>query len=473
VSKSSAVQFPPGFLWGTATASYQIEGAVNEDDRGVSIWDTFSHTPGRVHHGDTGDVACDHYHRWREDVGLIEQLGIGAYRFSVAWPRVQPTGKGPANQAGLDFYRRLVDALADIGVTPAATLYHWDLPQPLEDAGGWRVRDTAERFAEYSALVADELGDRVGMWITLNEPWCSSWLGYGIGQHAPGDRDLAAALNANHHLLLGHGLAVDAIRSASKSPVGITLNLANVRPTTDDPADQSAAELVDGNHNRLFLDPLFRGRYPADMIKHYAPHGAGSALQAGDLEIISKPIDFLGVNFYFPTIISHASRLDAARAAGYLVEATEAPSLYAADLGITSVGRPGVERTSSGWEIEADALRELLIRVRHEYTDLPLYVTENGAATEDYVTPDGEVHDPERIDYIDGHLRAVHQAMDAGVNVRGYFVWSLMDNFEWARGYAKRFGLTWVDFGTGQRTPKQSYHWYRELVKANGLGDLS
>jgi beta-glucosidase len=469
VQSSAQLTFPDGFVWGAATAAYQIEGSVSAAGRGPSIWDTFSHTPGRTRNADTGDIACDHYRRFEEDLDLIEQLGLRAYRFSVAWPRIQPDGKGPANQAGLDFYRRLVDGLLKRGVTPALTLYHWDLPQALEDAGGWTVRDTAQRFAEYAAVVADALTDSVGMWITLNEPWCSSWHGYGHGVHAPGRHRVEDALAANHHLLLGHGLATQALRSAGAGAVGITLNLAPIRPASDHSDDLAAARRADGNLNRMFLDPLFRGAYPPDMVEHYEGRRPGLTLVAdGDNEVIAAPLDFLGVNFYFPQYVADPGRLDAARCAGYAVGRPPADPVTE-DLRAPAVTRPDVERTAMDWEVEPAALTELLTRVRQEYTSLPIYITENGAACDDYVDPDGKVTDTDRIEFLDGHLRALADAIAAGVDVRGFFVWSLMDNFEWAEGYSKRFGLTWVDYPSGRRLPKASFSWYRDVAAANAL----
>ena len=463
-------QFPPGFVWGVSTASYQIEGSVDADGRGPSIWDTYSHEPGRTHNGDTGDIACDHYRRLDSDLDLLATLGVGAYRFSVAWPRVQPTGKGPAHPPGLDFYRRLVDGLGARGIAPALTLYHWDLPQPLEDAGGWVVRDTAERFAEYAALVADALGDDVAMWTTLNEPWCSAWQGYGTGGHAPGRTDVGAAAAATHHLLLGHGMAVDALRAALPAArVGITLNLAPVRAATDHPDDTAAARRVDGNLNRLFLQPLLEGRYPEDMLEHYRSRRPGfSVIADGDLDIISRPIDFLGVNFYKPDLVAAAGRTAEASAAGYCVPHNNA-TVVSADLGVVSVIHPDTSRTLMSWAIEPEALTELLASLHTTYGALPLYVTENGAAFPDYVGHDGAVHDSERIAYLDGHLRAALAAIAQGVDLRGYFIWSLLDNFEWAHGYQKRFGITWVDFPTGTRIPKDSFSWFRRVVAGNAL----
>jgi beta-glucosidase len=454
-------RFPDGFLWGAATASYQVEGAVDEDGRGPSIWDAFSATPGAVRHGDTGAIACDHYHRWESDLDLMSALGLGAYRFSVAWPRVQPDGSGAVNARGLDFYRRLVDGLLERGIEPMPTLYHWDLPLPLQEKdGGWTSRDTAERFAEYAAVVHAALGDRVRRWITLNEPWVSSFLGYGAGVHAPGVRDGASALAAAHHLLLGHGLAVDAMRAGRHGgEIGITLNLTPAVPVTDAAEDVAAARRADGNANRWFCDPLLRGAYPADLVDWYADTAPGAMpeVRHGDLDRIGAPLDFLGVNYYFRQHV---------RAGG-----AGAPRDVLPSLDVTVDAPAALPRTAMGWPVEADGLRALLVRLRDDYDRLPpVYVTENGCAYDDYVDPEGGVDDLERIDYLDGHLRALAAAVDAGVDVRGYFAWSLLDNFEWAEGYAKRFGLHFVDYGTQRRIPKASAAWYRDVVARNVVG---
>jgi beta-glucosidase len=465
--------FPPGFLFGSATAAYQIEGSVTADGRGVSIWDTFSHTPGKTTNGDTGDIACDHFRRFEEDLDLMTELGVGAYRFSVSWPRIQPTGKGPASAEGLDFYRRLVDGLRARNILPVLTLYHWDLPQPLQDAGGWPERDTVSRFAEYAAIVAQALGDEIGMWITVNEPWCAAWLGYGSGVHAPGLTDIGLAAAAHHHLLLGHGEAVGAIRSCvPAAKVGLSLNLGVMRPASEHPADVAAAWRADGNQNRIFLEPLLNGSYPADMLEHYRGREPGFAvIRDGDLDVISRPIDFLGINFYSPGTVADPARATEANAAGYCVPTAE-PDPLAADLRTLSVTRPAFSQTRMGWEIESAALTELLTRVHREYGPMPMLVTENGAAFDDYVAPDGVVRDPERVSYLDGHLRAVLNAREAGVDVQGYFVWSLLDNFEWGFGYSKRFGLIWIDYPTGTRIPKDSFRWYGETVRTNALAPL-
>ncbi|MEV4665271.1 GH1 family beta-glucosidase [Micromonospora echinofusca] len=454
--------FPPGFLWGAATAAYQIEGAATEDGRGPSIWDTFSHTPGRTVNGDTGDVACDHYHRLDSDLALMAELGLKSYRFSVSWPRVQPGGSGPANETGLDFYRRLVDNLLANGIEPWLTLYHWDLPQPLEDAGGWPARDTAARFADYATLVADALGDRVRYWTTLNEPWCSAFLGYGSGVHAPGRSDGADAVRAGHHLMLGHGLAVQALRAARPSvEVGVTVNLYPVTPASDAPADVDAARRIDGLANRFFLDPLLRGSYPADLMADLAGVTDFGHVRDGDLATISTPLDVVGVNYYSRHVV--AAPVPDAEPEPYW----RAPSCWPGSEDVRFVTR-GVPVTDMNWEIDAPGLVETLRRVHEEYTDLPLYVTENGSAFVDEVV-DGRVDDVDRLAYFDAHLRAAHEAIEAGVPLRGYFAWSLMDNFEWAWGYTKRFGMVHVDYDTQVRIPKSSARWYAEVIRRNGL----
>lgn len=437
--------FASDFLWGAATSSYQIEGAVTEDGRAPSIWDTFAATPGKVDNGDTGAVAADHYHRYREDVALMAGLGLQAYRFSIAWPRIQPTGSGPVNQRGLDFYSRLIDELLEQGIQPWPTLYHWDLPQPLEDAGGWPERDTALRFAEYAALVHEALSDRVTHWTTLNEPWCSAFLGYATGRHAPGRRDPAASVRAAHHLLLGHGLAAEAMGG---SQVGITLNLTDVSAQSSAPGDLDAARRIDGMQNRIFLDPLLKGAYPQDVLEDLAPVTGFDHVRDGDLRTISTPLDFLGVNYYSPALV----------AAGTVEQETAYPG--SGTVRFVDGGRP---RTSIGWEIDDRGLLELLLRLRRDYPPMPLYITENGAAF------DEEVHDAGRTAYLEGHLRACHEAMEKGVPLQGYFAWSLMDNFEWSYGYAQRFGLVHVDYATQRRTLKDSARWYAEVIRRGGL----
>jgi beta-glucosidase len=456
------MNFPDGFLWGTATAAYQVEGAANEDGRGVSIWDTFSHTPGKVYRGDTGDIACDQYHRLDGDLDLMAELGMKAYRFSVAWPRIQPEGSGEANRKGLDYYRRLVDGLREREIEPMLTLYHWDLPQALEDQyGGWTSRETSSRFAEYAGIVYEALADSVNYWITLNEPWVSAWMGYGMGVHAPGRKSTEGTLSATHHLLLGHGLALENMRSSGGgNELGITLNLAPVRAASEDPADAEAARRVDGNANRLYLDPLFRGSYPEDMLEHYRGDSDFSFVRDGDLKTISAPMDFLGINYYMRHTV-----MDGRRGS----DSTTGMRFYGLDA--ATVLPPGVETTAMGWPVEPDGLTEILVRLHEEYARIPLYVTENGRAVHDYVDPEGEVDDEERVAFLDAHFRAAHEVLERGVDLRGYMVWSLLDNFEWAEGYSKRFGIVFVDYGTQRRVPKASARWYSEIIRENGLPD--
>ncbi|GAA4844080.1 GH1 family beta-glucosidase [Kitasatospora terrestris] len=459
--------FPPGFVWGAATAAYQIEGAAAEGGRTPSIWDTFSRVPGAVRNGDTGDIAVDHYHRWRDDLALMADLGLGAYRFSLAWPRIRPGGRGPANEAGLEFYDRLVDGLLEHGITPVATLYHWDLPQELEDAGGWPERDTAYRFAEYAAIAARRLGDRISTWTTFNEPWCSAFLGYGNGVHAPGRKDPVDALTAHHHLLLAHGLGTAALRAElpAAAQVSLTLNLAAVRPLTDAPGDLDAARRIDGLANRIFLDPVFHGRYPADVLADTAHLTDWSFVHDGDLAEISRPIDSLGINYYTPTVVAADPTGTAPRQDGH-----QGDSPWPADRGIRFLPAEG-SRTAMDWPVDADGLYELLVRLRDDLPGLPLLVTENGAAYEDYCDPSGDVHDPERVAYLRGHLGAVRRAIEEGAPVKGYFLWSLLDNFEWAYGYSKRFGIVHVDFASQRRTPKDSARWYAQVMRTGELPD--
>nr|WP_055505100.1 GH1 family beta-glucosidase [Nonomuraea pusilla] len=434
------------FLWGTATAAYQIEGAVAEDGRGVSIWDTFSHEPGRTRDGHTGDTACDHYHRWREDVALMRDLGVNAYRFSISWPRVLPEGAGAVNAAGLGFYDRLVDALLEAGVQPVPTLFHWDLPQALQDRGGWFDRDVTGRFADYAALVAGRLADRVPLWITLNEPFVHMAYGHAMGLHAPGQALLVDALPVAHHQLLAHGLAVGALRAAGARQVAITNNCTPVWPASDSPEDLAAADAYDTLHNRLFNDPVLLGAYPD--LSAYVP--ALDAVRDGDLEIISAPLDALGINYYNPTRIA----------------APDADGLPFSDAGVT-----GYPTTAFGWPVVPDGLRELLTGLKARYGEAlpPIHITENGCSQPDVPGPDGTVDDQDRIAYLEGHIAAVRAAAEQGVDVRGYFAWSLLDNFEWAEGYHQRFGLVHVDFATGRRTPKASYAWFRDfLAKERG-----
>jgi len=439
----TAPRFPAGFTWGVATAAYQIEGAATAGGRGPSIWDTFAAEPGRVVDGGTGEVACDHYHRYAEDVALMAELGVTAYRFSIAWPRIQPDGTGPANAAGVAFYDRLVDALLDRGIDPVATLFHWDLPQALEDAGGWLARDTAHRFADYAAQIGRVLGDRVKLWITLNEPFVQLTLGYGVGSHAPGRTMLFDALPVAHHLLLGHGLAVAALRDQTTSPIAITNNYSPAWPASDSTDDRAATQAYDALQNHLFTDPVLGLGYPAALpLADLVPVGHG------DLDVIATPIDALGVNYYYPTRVRAP------------VDGSPMPF----DL----VPVEGYPMTDFDWPVVPDGLRELLIALKRRYGSVlpPIHITENGCAYDDRLDADGRCDDPQRVAYLDGHIRAVRAAMDDGVDVRGYFVWSLLDNFEWAHGYTKRFGLAHVDFDTQVRTPKTSFRWYADFLKS-------
>ena len=439
-------QFPKDFVWGAATASYQIEGAWNEDGKGESIWDRFSHTPGCVQDGDTGDIACDHYHRWHDDVKLMKELGLKAYRFSIAWPRILPEGCGKINRAGIDFYNRLVDALLGEKIEPWVTLYHWDLPQVLQDEGGWASRMIVDAFVEYADVVSRALGDRVKNWITLNEPWVSAFVGYEHGRHAPGHTNLNEAIAASHHLLLSHGQSVPVIRANSpKSNVGITLNLTPQEPASPSMADRKAATWVDGYINRFFLDPLVGRGYPQDIVTGFGK--PMDFIQPGDMDTIAIPVDFVGVNYYTRNI---------ARAENVSEEENEPRTVFRGD-----------EITEMDWEVYPKGLYNILGRLYFDYNFPAIYVTENGAAFPDKVSPNGQVDDPARLSYIKHHLEMVSQAIDAGTPVRGYFAWSLFDNFEWAFGYSKRFGVVYVDYQTQQRIPKSSAKWYAQKIAEN------
>ncbi|NUR60768.1 MAG: beta-glucosidase [Catenulispora sp.] len=436
--------FPAGFHWGTSSSAYQVEGAAAEDGKGVSIWDTFVRRPDAVRGDQTGDVACDHYHRYPEDIELMADLGVTAYRFSTAWTRVQPDGSGAANPAGLAFYDRLVDALLDKGITPFPTLFHWDLPQALEDRDGWLARDTAYRFAEYAALVADRLADRVEHWITLNEPFIHLAYGYAFGVHAPGRALMTGAIPVAHHQLLAHGLAVSALRSAGAARVLIANNLTPVWAASSAPRDQAAADAYDALHNRLFMDPILLGRYP-DLAAYGSGPDLGGTVRDGDLAVIAAPLDGLGVNYYNPTRV-----------------AAPGPEH---GLPFQDVPIDGVPRSAFDWPVVPDGLREVLLGLRERYGSAlpPVYITENGTSVDDKVVA-GRVADSERIAFLDGHIRALAQAMAAGVDVRGYLTWTLMDNFEWAEGFTQRFGLVYVDHRTQTRTPKDSYYWLRDRL---------
>jgi beta-glucosidase len=451
----SKLTFPKNFLWGAATASYQIEGAWNEDGKGESIWDRFTHTPGKIDNGDAGDEACDHYHRWAEDVALMKSLGLQAYRFSISWPRILPGGRGTVNQAGLDFYSRLVDGLLEAGITPFVTLYHWDLPQTLQDAGGWPTRSIAAAYVEYADVVSRRLGDRVKHWITHNEPWVVAFLGYQEGQHAPGWQDWPAAIAASHHLLLSHGWAVPVIRRNSPgAEVGLTLNVTDAQPASASAADLDAARHLDGYINRWFTDPLYGRNYPADMVADYVAAGylplAGmSFIEDGDLKTIATPTDFLGINYYTRSVVS---------------DSEAKPAMSSID-SLT----PESERTEMGWEVYPPGLYNLLNRLYFEYRLPKLYITENGASYSDGPEAGGRVKDERRLNYLRDHFAVAHRAIQNGVPLAGYFVWSLLDNFEWAFGYAQRFGLIWVDYHTQQRILKDSAWWYKEVIAENGV----
>ncbi|WP_336324054.1 GH1 family beta-glucosidase [Streptomyces lavendofoliae] len=437
--------FPRDFAWGTATSAYQIEGAVAEDGRGPSIWDTFSHTPGKVDNGDHGDVACDHYHRWPEDIALMRSLGTDTYRMSVAWPRIVPDGDGPVNAAGLDFYDRLVDGLLDAGITPCVTLYHWDLPQALQDRGGWTARETAEHLAAYASVVAGRLGDRVTRWATLNEPLCSGWIGHLEGRMAPGLTDLSAAVRASYHLLLAHGLATGAVRAAAPgSQIGLVTNHSTVEPASTSPEDLAAAVRMDGHTNRWWLDPVYGRGFPADMRELY---GVELPERPGDLDTIAAPLDWHGLNYYFPATVT---------------DDPEGPVPHAREVRLA-----GVPRTGMDWQIDAGGIEALLMRLTDDYGVRKLYVTENGSAFPDTVGPDGAVDDPERARYLEQHLAACARAIRKGAPLAGYYAWSLLDNFEWAYGYDKRFGLVHVDYATQTRTIKSSGHRYAGIIRAH------
>ncbi|MFJ3175089.1 GH1 family beta-glucosidase [Streptomyces roseus] len=452
---ASVPPFPAGFLWGVSASAFQIEGSTTADGRGPSSWDAFTKEPGRIKDGSHADVATDHYRRYREDVALMAGLGVGAYRFSVSWSRVLPDGHGQVNRAGLDFYDRLVDALCTAGIAPVPTLFHWDTPLALEEKGGWLSRDTAERFASYAAVVAERLADRVPMWITINEPAEVTLLGYGIGEHAPGEGLVFDALPAAHHQLLAHGLGVQALRAAGARQIGIAASHSPVRAASDSAEDRGAAELYDLLTNRLFADPVLTGAYPDPGLASMLPGPV-----AEDLKAISAPLDWYGINYYNPMVVGAPQPSAAASEFG----GVELPA------GLPFAFRPveGCEQTDFGWPVVPDGLRELLVSLRERYGDRlpPLYITENGCSYGDGPDPvTGRIADARRIAYHAGHLEALHRAMAQGVDVRGYFIWSILDNFEWAEGYRQRFGLVHVDYDTLERTPKDSYAWYRDVIK--------
>ncbi|MFI0354165.1 GH1 family beta-glucosidase [Actinomadura sp. 9N407] len=458
------IRFPEGFLWGAATSAYQIEGAASADGRRPSVWDVFAHTPGKTFHGQTGDIACDHYRRWEQDLDLMAELGLKAYRFSIAWTRTTHEDGRP-NQRGLDFYRRLAEGLRDRGIVPFATLYHFDLPQSVEDKGGWLNRDTAYRLAEHAQVVTGALKDTVDHWMTINEAYVESFLGYATGELSPGHQDTGEALAAAHHLLLGHGLSAQTIREGNAGKVGLATSLSPVHPMTQAPADVAAARLVDGVNNRLFLDAIFKGTYPTDVQERYADLRPGfTVVQDRDMEVISTPLDFFGLNFYYGRTVTGT---DGDLPSGWAETPLSTP--VERDLGARDVVRTDQETTVMGWPITPNVFTEILCRFKTDFADIPVYITENGVSLHDQVSPEGVVHDPERIDFLTLHLNAIHNAIAEGVQVKGYLTWSLMDNFEWAQGYGPRFGLTYVDFGTQRRIPKTSFHWYRDVIARNGL----
>ena len=467
--RDSGLAFPAGFILGSATAAYQIEGAADEDGRGPSIWDTFSHTPGRTLNGDTGDIADDHYHRVNADLDLMRELGLEAYRFSISWPRIQPSGSGRANEKGLGFYSRLVDGLLERGISPIATLYHWDLPQELEDKGGWPERDTSSRFAEYASVVGEALGDRVDVWTTMNEPWCSAFLGYGSGGHAPGRTSDVGALAAAHHLMLGHGLALQALRDVVRKPdarYSITLNFHALRG--EDETSPEAIRRIDALGNRSFTGPLLHGQYPADLLEDTRDVTDWSFVRAGDLERIHQPIDFLGVNFYSTqTVRMWDGRSPKATNDGHR---NVGGSPWPGSRDVEFLEQPG-PYTAMGWNIAPEAFEQLLVSLGGEFPDLPLVVTENGAAFDD-VEIEGRVRDDDRIDYLRRHFTAAHRAMARGVDLRGYLVWSFLDNFEWSYGYSKRFGIVRVDYETQERIVKDSGRWFAELIQTRRIPEL-
>lgn len=442
--KLRRTDFPADFRWGCSTSSYQIEGAVDEDGRGESIWDRFCSVPGRIRDGSSGAVACDHYHRWPEDLDLARSLGVNAYRFSIAWPRIFPSGRGSRPEArGLDFYERLVDGMLARGLEPWATLYHWDLPQALQDEGGWAVRSTVDAFVDYTDTVTRRLGDRIKHWITQNEPWVTAFLGHHEGVHAPGVRDFGMAMQVCHHLLLSHGRALPVIRAnVPGARAGITLSLHPTRPASGSAADAAAAARHDGLRNRWFLDPLHGRGYPADTWERLGRQVP--VVEPGDLEAIARPTDFLGINYYFPETVADAP----------------GPAV----LGVRVVEHEGVERTGFGWEVSPQGMVDLLERVQRDYAPAAIQLTENGSTYEDVVLPDGRIDDEQRRSYLERHLAAALEACRRGVPLQGYFAWSLLDNFEWAEGYLKRFGITYVDFATQARTLKASGRWYAAFL---------
>ncbi|MFI8593160.1 GH1 family beta-glucosidase [Microbacterium sp. NPDC078428] len=465
--------FPADFAWGVSTAAYQIEGAAAEDGRGPSIWDTFSHTPGRVRHGDTGDVATDHYHRLDEDLDLLADLGAQVYRFSFSWSRVLPTGRGDVNEKGLEFYDRLIDGLLTRGIRPIPTLYHWDLPQALEEEGGWESRSTVDAFAEYATLMGARYGDRVSMWTTINEPWVLTYLGYAIGAHAPGKSDTTAAARVHHNILLAHAAGAAALRATvTDASIGIALNMSEIYPALDTPASTEAAGIAFDQLVTSYLSPLTGGAYPTNLMGYSALWAEGAGIVApGDLAAIAaeRP-DWLSINEYHPRYVVAPEDLSTARLEGWVGEPGTPFTIGQPFIDVTRGSAP---KTVMGWIIEPHGLRDILVRISRQHPDLPLYISENGYAGADFLDQSGAAKDPERIEYLRGHIAAAGQAIADGVDLRGYFLWSFLDNFEWAEGYLPRFGIVYVDYPTGLRTPKSSFDWYRGVIasKAVGRGD--
>jgi beta-glucosidase len=463
--RDTGLEFAADFLIGAATAAYQVEGSAHDDGRGPSIWDTFSHTAGKTANGDTGEIAADHYARLESDLDLMKSMDLEAYRFSISWSRIQPTGSGPVNKAGIDFYSRLVDGLLARGIRPIATLYHWDLPQPIQDKGGWTNRDTAYRFAEYASIMGDALGDRVYAWTTLNEPWCTAFLGYASGEHAPGVRNALAALTAVHHLNLAHGLAVTELRHTVRRDalVSVTLNFSALRG--GGAGEEEAMRRIDAVAHRAFTGPMLLGAYPQDLLDDTAGITDWAFVQPGDLDLIRQPLDFLGVNYYTTATVRMGSDAAAKRNPdGTLVTIGSA---YPGSERVEFVAEAG-PFTEMGWNIAPDGLEQLLVDLHRQFADIPLMITENGAAFADTMVG-GEVKDPRRVDYLHRHFVAAHRAMKRGVDLRGYLVWSLMDNFEWAHGYSKRFGLVFVNYESLERTVKTSGRWVTELIRTRRI----
>lgn len=441
--------FPENFLWGTATGAYQIEGAYNEDGKGESIWDRYTHTPGTILGSDTGDVACDHYHLYEEDVKIMKEMGIKTYRFSISWPRIFPDGKGEPNKKGMDFYRNLVNLLAENEITPAITLYHWDLPQKLQDIGGWANREVVDLFVQYARYVFKELGDKVPIWITFNEPWVSSFIGYWYGGHPPAISDLSLAIQAAHNIMLAHGKAVRAYREMGmKGEIGITLNLNPVYPASENENDLLAANRYSEFYNSWFLDPILKGKYPEQLLELFSNFATPPNIDSVDMDVIHTPIDFLGVNNYsFTSVVYDANKLP------LQINFAEA----------------GKAKTDTGWEIYPEGIHDLLLYLHQEYNGIKIMITENGAAFKDVIDNDGKVNDNERISYLNDHITEIYRAMKDGVNLAGYYIWSFMDNFEWRMGYSKRFGLVYIDYETQKRIIKKSGLWYKKVIENNGI----